>query len=68
MQEITGEHSNDITSVLQSLVLDGLLTQQNQRLWASYRVAEPPQSDGDSPHLTLDSPKSSPHLPSDSPH
>jgi ATP-dependent DNA helicase RecG len=45
MQEITGEHSKDITSVLQSLVRDGLLTQQNQRRWASYRVAE------DSPQL-----------------
>ena len=40
MQEITGEHAKDITSVLQSLVRDGLLTQQNQRRWASYRVAE----------------------------
>jgi ATP-dependent DNA helicase RecG len=60
MQEITGEHSKDITSVLQSLVRDGLLTQQNQRRWASYRVAEDsPQSGGDSPHL----PANSPHLP-----
>ena len=40
MQEITGEHSKDITGVLQTLVRDGLLTQQNQRRWASYRVAE----------------------------
>ncbi|WP_371133261.1 hypothetical protein, partial [Hydrogenophaga sp.] len=40
MQEITGEHSKDITGVLQNLVRDGLLTQQNQRRWASYRVAE----------------------------
>ena len=45
MQENTGEHSKDITGVLQNLVRDGLLTQQNQRRWASYRVAE------DSPHL-----------------
>lgn len=45
MQEITGEHSKDITGVLQNLVRDGLLTQQNQRRWASYRVAE------DSPQL-----------------
>lgn len=45
MQEITGEHSKDITAVLQNLVRDGLLTQQNQRRWASYRVAE------DSPQL-----------------
>ncbi len=45
MQEITGEHSKDITAVLQSLVRHGLLTQQNQRRWASYRVA------GDSPQF-----------------
>ncbi|PUE39596.1 hypothetical protein [Limnohabitans sp. Hippo3] len=42
MQEITGEHSKDITGVLQTLVRDGLLTQQNQRRWASYRVAGAP--------------------------
>ena len=40
MQETTGEHSKDITAVLQALVRDGMLTQQNQRRWASYRVAE----------------------------
>ena len=69
MQEITGEHSKDITSVLQSLVRDGLLTQQNQRRWASYRVAEDsPQSGDDSPHLEVDSPQSSPQLGGDSPH
>lgn len=52
MQEITGEHSKDITGVLQGLVPDGLLTQQNQRRWASYRVAEDsPQLGDDSPHL-----------------
>ena len=66
MQEITGEHSKDITAVLQNLVRDGLLTQQNQRRWASYRVAEDsPQSEDDSPHLAPDSPHtaaSSPHL------
>ncbi len=39
MQEITGEHSKDITGVLQNLVRDGLLMQQNLRRWASYRVA-----------------------------
>lgn len=55
MQETTGEHSKDITGVLQNLVRDGLLTQQNQRRWASYRVAE-------------DSPQSSPQLAPDSPH
>jgi ATP-dependent DNA helicase RecG len=58
MQEITGEHSKDITGVLQSLVRDGLLTQQNQRRWASYRVAEDsPQSGDDSPQLPPDSPQ-----------
>ena len=40
LQEITGEHAKDITGVLQNLVRDGLLTQQNQRCWASYRLAE----------------------------
>jgi len=61
MQEITGEHSKDITGVLQNLVRDGLLTQQNQRRWASYRVAEDsPQSEEDSPHLEGDSPPQSP--------
>jgi ATP-dependent DNA helicase RecG len=69
MQEITGEHSKDITSVLQNLVRDGLLTQQNQRRWASYRVAEDsPQSGDDSLHLEVDSPQSSPQLGGDSPH
>jgi len=69
MQEITGEHSKDITGVLQNLVRDGLLTQQNQRRWASYRVAEDsPQSEGDSPHWEGDSPQSSPQLVPDSPH
>jgi hypothetical protein len=38
MQEITGEHPKDITGVLQGLVRDGLLEQQNQRRWASYRL------------------------------
>lgn len=53
MQEITGELFKDITGVLQTLVRDGLLTQQNQRRWASYRVAEDSsQSDADSPHLS----------------
>ena len=68
MQEITGEHSKDITGVLQTLVRDGLLTQQNQRRWASYRVAEDsPQSRDDSPHLEDDSPQSSPQSGGDSP-
>ena len=69
MQEITGEHAKDITGVLQTLVRDGLLTQQNQRRWASYRVAgdspqSSPQLPGDSPHLD----GNSPHLMGDSPH
>ena len=51
----------DITGVLQNLVRDGLLTQQNQRRWASYRVAE------DSPHSGDDSPQSSPQWVGDSP-
>jgi ATP-dependent DNA helicase RecG len=69
MQEITGEHSKDIAAVLQALVRDGLLTQQNQRRWASYRVTgDSPQSVDDSPHLAGDSPQSSPQLPPDSPH
>ena len=56
MQEVTGEHSKDITGEPQTLVRDGLLTQQNQRRWASYRVAEDsPQSDDDSPHLAANS-------------
>lgn len=68
MQEITGEHSKDITGVLQTLVRDGLLTQQNQRRWASYRVAgDSPQLGEDSRHLEGDSPQSSPQLPPDSP-
>jgi ATP-dependent DNA helicase RecG len=56
MQEITGEHSKDITGVLQTLVRDGLLKQQNQRRWASYRVAGgSPQLGEDSRHLEGDS-------------
>lgn len=72
MQEITGEHSKDITGVLQTLVRDGLLTQQNQRRWASYRVAgDSPQLGEDSPHLAGDSPHlagDSLHIVGDSPH
>ena len=52
LQEITGAHSKDITTVLQVLVRDGLLTQQNQRRWASYKVAAQ-----DSPQLTTSSPQ-----------
>ena len=61
MQEVTGEHPKDITVVLQALVRDGLLTQQNQRRWASYRVA------GDSPQTIDDSPQRSPQTTSGSP-
>ena len=58
LEEITGEHAKGITGVLQTLVRDGLLTQQNQRRWASYRLAEDsPQSVADSPHLAGDSPQ-----------
>ena len=66
LQEITGAHSKDITAVLQVLVRDGLLTQQNQRRWASYKVAaqDSPQSgrnidiqDESSPQLHPDSPQ-----------
>ena len=68
MQEITGEHSKDITVALQNLVRDGLLTQQNQRRWASDRVAEnSPQSNDDFAHLKGNSPQSSPQLEGDSP-
>ena len=65
LQEITGEHSKDITAVLQVLVRSGLLTQQNQRRWASYKVAaqDSPQSS-----LNIDiQDQSSPQLRSDSP-
>jgi ATP-dependent DNA helicase RecG len=61
LQEITGEHPKDITDVLRALMRDGLLTQQNQRRWASYRVAE-----GSAP-TDGDSPQNSPQWPSDSP-
>ena len=44
--------------MLQNLVRDGLLTQQSQRGWASYRVAEDsPQFVGDSPQLPPNSPQ-----------
>lgn len=63
MQEITGEHPKDITAVLQALVRDGLLIQQNQRRWASYRVAgDSPHNEGDSPHNGVDSPHKMPEL------
>jgi ATP-dependent DNA helicase RecG len=61
LQEITGEHPKDITDVLRALMRDGLLTQQNRRRWASYRVAE------GSPPTAGDSPQNSPQWPSDSP-
>jgi ATP-dependent DNA helicase RecG len=52
MQEVTGEHPKDITVVLQALVRDGLLTQQNQRRWASYRMTgDSPQSPANSPQF-----------------
>lgn len=61
MQEITGAHPKDIRVVLQSLVREGFLEQQNQRRWASYRLA------GDSPPSSPQSPADSPQLPADSP-
>lgn len=61
MQEITGAHPKDITVVLQSLVREGFLEQQNQRRWASYRLA------GDPPPSSPQSPADSPQLPADSP-
>lgn len=59
-----------ITAVLQALVHDELLMQQNQRRWASYRVAEDsPQLADDSPQWAGTPPKaqSSPQLGLDSP-
>lgn len=38
MQELTGQHPANITSLLRGLVRQGLLHQQNQRRWSSYRV------------------------------
>ncbi|MGH8856651.1 MAG: ATP-binding protein [Polaromonas sp.] len=68
LQEITSEHSKDITAVLQALVRDGLLTQQNQRRWASYRVTgDSPQSALNAANWEENSPQSSPQLPADSP-
>ena len=75
MQELTGGHPTDITGVLQGLVRDGFLEQQNQRRWASYRMAgdsprsspqpatDSPQSLPDSPQIAPDSPQSAPTLP-----
>lgn len=76
LQEITGQHPKDITAVLQGLVRDGFLEQQNQRRWASYRLAggsprnAPQSANADSPQSTLDSPQSpldSSQSPLDSP-
>lgn len=72
MQELTGEHPKDITDMLRALVREGFLVQQNQRRWASYRLAgDSPQSQGDSPHSAPDSLHSevdSPHSGPDSLH
>lgn len=68
MQEITGEHPKDITAVLQALVRDGLLTQQNQRRWASYRVAgDSPQQERTAIEDEAESPQYSPQFTPDSP-
>jgi ATP-dependent DNA helicase RecG len=68
MQEITGEHPKDITGVLQGLVRDGLLEQQNQRRWASYRLVGyslpgSPRTSGSSPQSPADSPHSGAAIP-----
>ena len=68
LQEITGAHSKDITAVLQALVRDGLLTQQNQRRWASYKVSDDSPQSG--PNIFLKEQtlaQNSPQLPQDSP-
>lgn len=72
LQEVTSEHPKDITGVLQALVRDGLLVQQNQRRWASYRVAgDAHQTLNDSPQTSppsdLNSPQSSPQSATHSP-
>ncbi|MDO8466018.1 MAG: ATP-binding protein, partial [Gallionella sp.] len=72
LQEITAEHPKDITGVFQALVRDGFLVQQNQRRWASYRLAgDSPQTEESFPHLGGDSRhlgEDSRHLSGDSPH
>jgi ATP-dependent DNA helicase RecG len=72
LQEVTGAHPKDITTVLQSLVRDGLLEQQNQKRWASYRLTgDSPHTGANSPHSGLDSPHTEanfPHSALDSPH
>lgn len=72
LQEITDEHPKDITGVFQALVRDGFLVQQNQRRWASYRLAgDAPQTEETFPHLDGDSRhlgEDSRHLDGDSRH
>ena len=64
LQEITGAHATDITAMLQALVRDGLLTQQNQRRWTSYKIAQDSPQSG----INVDiHEQSSPQLPQDSP-
>jgi hypothetical protein len=60
MQKIAGEHSKDITAVLQTMVRDGLLTQQNQRRWASYRVAEDSPNPATTPLIWTGTPPKAP--------
>ena len=74
LQEIAGRHPSDITAVLQNLVRLDMLARQNQRRWASYKLAgESPPSGLNSPPYSADSPPSatggaldSPPLPGDS--
>jgi hypothetical protein len=69
MQEITGAHPKDITVVLQTLVREGFLEQQNQRRWASYRLAgDSPQSSPQALSDSLHSRDESPQSPADSLH
>ena len=79
LQEVTGQHPTDITAMFQGLVRDGMLEQQKQRRWASYRLAgdsprsvaageaesvgDSPHDDADSPHSAQDSPHSANELP-----
>src|SRR5476649_992466 len=52
-----------ITGVLQALVRDGFLVQQNQRRWASYRLADGVEGAGDSRQSEADSPQSAGNSP-----
>ncbi len=80
MQELTGQHRTDVTGLLRGLVRQGLLQQQKQRRWSSYRVTgedvggvgDSHPSGGNSPHSEANSPHSrdgnSPHSGANFPH